>query len=356
MLTIRTPLPCTVNRPEGDSLDFRLMSSAGSEATPPENQTPKVSVIIPAYNTAAFIAETLNSVFAQTFRDFELIVINDGSPDTAELEAALQPYMSRIRYIKQENRGLPGARNTGIRIARGELLAFVDSDDLWTPDYLFAQVEFLDNHPHVCASISDAVLFGSGEDVVWRMLKEGTGPVLGFEEMLKRQGGQLPSAMVVRRKRVLEIGLFDERIRIGEDIEFCVRLCFPEGAIGYLGRVLVKYRQRPGSLTEDPRRRKWVVAEIESLRRLGENLDLSQPQRRLLEKEIAAAVASLALGDAYHHISEHEYGPAAQCFRSANAYYRDPRISVAAFCLNAFPGLAGRLLNWRLKGRPARRI
>jgi glycosyltransferase involved in cell wall biosynthesis len=332
------------------------MSSSGSEATPPETPTPRVSVIIPAYNTAPFIAETLNSVFGQTFRDFEVIVINDGSPDTAELEIALQPYVARIRYIQQENRGLPGARNAGIRVAHGELLAFVDSDDLWMPDYLSAQVEFLDNHPHVCGSISDAVLFGSGEEVVWKMLKEATGPVLGFEEMLKRQGGQLPSAMVVRRQRVLDIGLFDERIRIGEDIEFCVRLCFPDGAIGYIGRVLVKYRQRPGSLTEDPRRRKWVVAEIDSLRRLGENLALSPAQRKLLDDEIAAAVAALALSDGYHHVSEQEYGPAVQCLRSANAYYRDPRISVAAFCLNAFPGLAGRLLNWRLKGRPIRKI
>lgn len=343
-------------RPKGSSFDFRLMSSAGSEATLPESQTPKVSVIIPTYNTAAFIAETLNSVFGQTFRDFEVIVINDGSPDTAELEVALQPYRTRIRYIKQENRGLPGARNVGIGLARGELLAFVDSDDIWMPDYLSAQVEFLDNHPRVDASISDALLFGSGGEVVWRMLKEGAGPILGFEQMLKRQGGQLPSAMVARRQRVLEIGMFDERIRIGEDVEFCVRLSFPEGAIGYLGRVLVKYRQRPGSLTEDPQRRKWKVAEIESLRRVGENLKLNEAQRRLLDEEIAAAVAALALGDAYHHISEHDYGPAVQCFRSANVYYRDPRISVASFCLHAFPRLAGPVLNWRLKRRPVRRI
>jgi glycosyltransferase involved in cell wall biosynthesis len=332
------------------------MSSAGSDATPPPRQTPRVSVIIPAYNTAPFIAETLNSVFGQAFQDFEVIVINDGSPDTAELEVALQPYLNRIRYIQQENRGLPGARNAGIRLARGELLAFVDSDDLWMPDYLSSQVEFLDTHPRVYASISDALLFGSGGDVVWKMLKQGASPVLGFEEMLKRKGGQLPSAMVARRQRVVDIGLFDERIRIGEDVEFCVRLAFPDGAIGYLGRVLVKYRQRPGSLTEDPQRRKWKVAEIESLRRVGENLDLNQAQRRLLEDEIAAAVAALALGDGYHHISLHEYGSAVQCFRSANAYYRNPRMSVASFCLHAFPWLAGPVLNWRLKRRPVRRI
>jgi len=332
------------------------MSTAGSETAPPENPTPKVSIIIPAYNTATFIAETLDSVFSQTFRNFEVIVINDGAPDTKELEFALQPYITRIRYIKQENQGLSGARNAGVRLARGELLAFVDSDDVWMPDYLLAQIQFLDSHPDVCASIADAVLFGSGDEVVWRMLKEGIGPILGFEDMLKRKGGQLPSAMVARRQRFLEVGLFDERTRIGEDVEFCVRLCFPEGRIGYLGRVLVKYRQRPGSLTEDPRRRKWVEAEIQSLRRLGETLDLNQDHRRLLEKEIAAAVAALALEDAYHHISAHEFERAVQCLHSANTYYRDTRISVASFCLRAFPRLTGHLLNWRLKRRPMRRI
>ena len=332
------------------------MSSAGSEARPPENPTPKVSVIIPAYNTAPFIAETLDSVFGQTFQDFEVIIINDGSPDTADLEAALQPYMSRIRYIKQENRGLPGARNAGIRLARGELLAFVDSDDIWMTDYLAAQVEFLEKHPQVCASISDALLFGSGGEVVWKMVRKDIGQIRSFEQMLKRKGGQLPSATVARRQRVLEIGMFDEQTRIGEDVEFCVRLCFPDGAIGYLGRVLVKYRQRPGSLTEDPRRRKWLIAEIQSLRRLGETLDLSDAQRKLLEDEIAAATAAVALGDAYHHISEHEFGSAVECFRSANAYFRDPRISIASFCLNVFPRWAGPLLNWRFKRRTVRRI
>jgi glycosyltransferase involved in cell wall biosynthesis len=331
------------------------MNSVQPTADPSESPAPRVSVIIPAHNTAPFIAETLDSVFGQTFRDFEVIVINDGSPDTPGLEVALQPYLSRIHYIRQENRGLPGARNAGIRVARGELLAFVDSDDIWMPDYLSAQVQFLDSRPGVDASIADALLFGScGEPVVWRMLKQGTGPVLTFEQMLKREGGQLPSATVARRQRVLRVGMFDEELRIGEDVEFCVRLCFPDGTIGYLGQVLVKYRQRPGSLTDDPRRRKWNAAEIDALRRLGKKLDLTEAQRRLLAEEIAAADAALALGDAYRHISEHEFGRATQCLRLANTYYRDPRITAASVCLNAFPRLTARLLNWRLQRRSGR--
>src|SRR5215471_12596309 len=95
---------------------------------------PRVSIIIPAYNTASLIAPCLDSVFSQTFRDFEAIVVNDGSPDTPELEQALQPYRDKIIYIVQPNRRAAGARNTAIGTARGELLAFLDSDVSWLPD------------------------------------------------------------------------------------------------------------------------------------------------------------------------------------------------------------------------------
>ncbi len=326
------------------------MNSVQNPAGHSGSAAPRISVIIPAYNTAPFIAETLDSVFGQTFRDFEVIVINDGSPDTTSLEAALQPYINRIVYIRQENRGLSGARNAGIRLARGELLAFVDSDDVWMPDYLSAQVEFLDSHPGVHASITDVLLFGSCEqEVVWRTLKEGTDPILNFEQMLKREGGQLPSAMVARRGRVLEVGMFDEQIRIGEDVEFCVRLCFPEGTIGYLGRVLVKYRQRPGSLTSDPRNRKWVVAEGQSLRVLRQKLPLTEAQRAILDDEIAATDAALALSDAFDHLSADRFQQGERCLAEANTYFRDPRITLTRFGLKAFPRWTSRVAIWRRK-------
>lgn len=316
---------------------------------------PKVSVIIPAYNTAPYIAETLDSVFGQTFRDFEVIVINDGSPDTPALEVALQPYADRIHYLKQENHGVSRARNAGIRVARGELLAFVDSDDIWMPGYLAAQVDFLDRHPNVCACIADALLFGAcPEPTVLKMLKEGAGPILNFEQMLKREGGQIPSATVARRQRVVHVGMFDEQIRIAEDMEFFVRLCFPDQNMGYLGEILVKYRQRPGSLTDDPLRQKWNAAEVNALRRLRESLDLSEGHRKLLAEEIAAADAAFALSDAYRLISEHDSDRAAQCLRQANTYYRDFRITAALVCLHIFPRLTMRVLSWRSKNRSTR--
>src|SRR5437763_483641 len=89
--------------------------------------SPQVSIIIPAYNVAPYIAETLDSVFAQTYMNYEVIVVNDGSPDTEDFERALEPYLDRITYLKQENAGVSVARNAGLLAARGEFVAFLDA-------------------------------------------------------------------------------------------------------------------------------------------------------------------------------------------------------------------------------------
>ena len=108
-----------------------------------ENSAPEVSVIIPAYNCGKFIAETLESALNQSFENFEIILINDGSPDSAQLEKALQPFLHKIVYIKQENGGASSARNAGIKAARGKLIAFLDGDDIWFPEKLKSQIDFL---------------------------------------------------------------------------------------------------------------------------------------------------------------------------------------------------------------------
>src|SRR5437588_9421301 len=108
-----------------------------------ESADPLVSIVIPAYNIAPYISETLATVFAQTFTGFEVIIVNDGSPDTEEFEHAIQPHRERVCYLKQENRGASAARNTGLRAARGELIAFLDADDLWSPTYLEEQLKFI---------------------------------------------------------------------------------------------------------------------------------------------------------------------------------------------------------------------
>jgi glycosyltransferase involved in cell wall biosynthesis len=106
-------------------------------------QPVEVSVIIPAYNAAEYIGETLDSVFAQTFTSYEVIVINDGSPDTEALEKVLKRYPANLRYLKQENQGAAAARNAGLRAAAGEFVAFLDADDIWFPHFLERQMALL---------------------------------------------------------------------------------------------------------------------------------------------------------------------------------------------------------------------
>src|SRR5687768_16945399 len=105
----------------------RVRVRAGSDMS----SAPAVSVIIPAYNTAKYIGATIASIVAQTYTNYEIIVVNDGSPDTPAIEAALAPFRDRIIYLVQENRGIAVARNRAIRIARGRYVALLDSDDAW---------------------------------------------------------------------------------------------------------------------------------------------------------------------------------------------------------------------------------
>lgn len=129
-----------------------------------QNRTPLVSVIVPAYDVTDFICEALDSALAQTFTEYEIIVVNDGCPDTEALERALAPYISRIIYLKQENRGVGAARNTGIKAARGSLLAFLDADDTWLPNYLEIQVARIQADPTIDVLYPNVVMFeGSSE-------------------------------------------------------------------------------------------------------------------------------------------------------------------------------------------------
>src|ERR1051325_3767906 len=102
--------------------------ATGSDQT---RKSPAVSIVIAAYNASAYIAETLNSIAAQTFTDYEVIIVNDGSNDTRELEAILESHPLDVVYISQVNRGVSAARNAAIKVASGEFYAQLDSDDQW---------------------------------------------------------------------------------------------------------------------------------------------------------------------------------------------------------------------------------
>jgi glycosyltransferase involved in cell wall biosynthesis len=165
-----------------------------------------VSVVIPVYNAEAFLAETLESVFAQDYEPFEVLVVNDGSSDRSGEIARSFP---AVRYFEQENRGPSAARNLAVANAGGEFVAFVDSDDIVPPDKLTVQVGYLLEHPEVAVTLGRQHWMQEPPGVV-------RDPVWGDLD-----GIPLVS-MVVRRRVLLEVGEFDEDQ--GGDMDFLVRL------------------------------------------------------------------------------------------------------------------------------------
>ena len=246
-----------------------------------ESHSPLVSIVIPAYKVARYIEETLESVFAQTFTDFEVIVVNDGSPDSEEFESAIKPYLGRIRYLKQENSGASVARNTGVQAARGEFIAFLDADDLWLPTYLEEQIRFIRERGCDLAC-ADATFFGDSaadERTYMEALMSDAPPAgdVTFLQLVDAERSLITSGVVARRQPIIQVGLFDELLRNAQDLDLWLRLARQGARLSYQRRVLLRYRCRPDGLTGDA-----VNSHLRELRifdKIEQSYDLS-PQER----------------------------------------------------------------------------
>jgi glycosyltransferase involved in cell wall biosynthesis len=175
-------------------------------------QTSLVSVIIPVYNCERYLAEAIESVLAQTYRPIEIIVVDDGSTDsTASIATS---FKGDVRYVHQPNGGPAAARNRGLKLARGNVIAFLDADDLWTPNKLSLQVDCLLKHPHIGYTLARQRNF----------LEPGTDrPAwLRKELLLKDYVGTLQT-LVARRKVFEQVGVFDPTFRINEDMDWFAR-------------------------------------------------------------------------------------------------------------------------------------
>lgn len=207
----------------------------------------KVSVIIPAYNAGRYIRKALDSVLGQTYKDIEVIVVDDGSADDTR-GIVLQHYPS-VRYFHQQNGGVAAARNRALREARGELIAFLDADDVWLPTKVEKQVAYLVAHPDVGWLSTNQVYFDetgiTGEDARKRE-RLFTGDLV---RNLFMCSGITPSTLMVRRSVLDDVGGFEEGLRIGEDDNLWMRMAMKHRA-DLLDENLVMYRQTPGSLTQ----------------------------------------------------------------------------------------------------------
>lgn len=241
---------------------------------------PRVSVIIPTYNRKDFLLEAVDSVLAQTYEDFELIVVDDGSTD--DTEEVLTSNDERLIYIYQVNRGVSAARNRGIELARGEFIAFLDSDDLWLPTKLQVQVAFMDQHHEAEICYTDEVWIRHGVRVnPKRKHAKYSGWIYPHCLTLCIIS---PSSALIRRGFFEEVGTFDPHLPVCEDYDFWLRVTSRIPVFFIPQRLIVKRGGHPDQLSQ----RSWGNDRyrVRALVKILESGILDPQMRELTIKEL----------------------------------------------------------------------
>ena len=184
------------------------------------SKNPEVSVILPTYNRGWILKEAIDSILAQEFKDFELIVVDDGSTDnTGEI---LDSYEQDILVVRQPNKGVSAARNRGIDAAEGRLIAFLDSDYLWLPRKLSSQVDFFNSNPAAVINQTEEIWVRNGVRVNPKTRHHK------FSGMIFERSLALclvsPSAVMIKKNLFSEVGVFDENLPACEDYDLWLRI------------------------------------------------------------------------------------------------------------------------------------
>lgn len=251
---------------------------------------PAVSVLVPLYQSEPWIAAALDSALAQTMSDFEVIVVDDGSTDGgSELAREYAERDTRVRYLRQQNAGLPGARNTGLSVAKGEYVAFLDADDLWLPDKLERQL----------AAAGDGVLYGDAYvmydegDPTSERLSEIVSPARGdiFDTLVRYNAVPVLTALLPRAL-IERFGRFDATQRQVEDWDLWLRMSASGVQFDYLPEPVAIYRARSTSLS-----RNVIVVSSYRVRALRKVRPLVSGERRRAVDQSLARELSLLGGE-----------------------------------------------------------
>ena len=306
-------------------------------------RSPRASVVIPAYNAPRTIVSTIRSIRAQTEEDWELIVVDDGSSDeTPEVVEGLTAEDARIRLIRQENQGVAGARNTGIGEAAADVVAFVDNDDVWLPQYLEAMLGALDAAPDAGLAYTDGWAF---DDRRKRIFKESAmvlarppespaGTREGLLVQLAHSNFILSSA-AMRRVALAEVGGFDPSVTGSDDYDLWVKLALAGyGFVKPAGRLVIQ-RDRSDSQSKDEL--PTYTRHHEVIRRIAEGDDVPESARavargRLAENErYLAAITGRDPRLARRHRMRRALGSIRRAIVPRRSYRRPPPEIAAAF-------------------------
>ena len=295
---------------------FSTDNSRVSATSNPKNQysvrAPRVSVVIPAYNSSAIIKEAIESVLAQSYKDIEVIVVDDGSTD--DTESTVRSFGDRVLYLKQENQGAGAARNSGIQKSRGEYVAFLDSDDLWSPEKLAEQIPLLERDPELGLVYSDWFVVSENQvasDSYLKTLPAASGYVF---DKLVRFGFILTSGVVLRRTCLNEVGYFDNSLSIAQDYDLWLRIAY-RWKIALVDKPLVTKRNRNGSLSSNLQR--TAVERIALFEKaLGRFEDMPPSTRRIVRRQVALNYWDLG----YHYFDQLLFKEARKRFLSSLSY------------------------------------
>ena len=328
---------------EHETINYNFEKRVGRDVA---KNAPRVSIITPAYNVAEYVCEMLDSIFAQTFADYEIVLINDGSPDTPEFERVLAPYSDRIVYLKQENAGAGTARDVAIEHARGELLAFLDADDIWLPDFLESQIAFLEKND-LDMVYADALLFG-GSVYDGKTFME-TAPSAGkvtFESLLDLTCNVITSGTIAKKRNVVRVGMFEPARVRAHDYVLWLKMANDGARIGYQAKVLLKYRVHRDSLSGDSVQR--VTREIDVYGRIKKLFNLTENQEKIVRAQLRRLEADLEIERGKSFLLAKKFAAAAEAFAKANEYQKSKRLGVIVKLTRFAPNL---LLNFYKRRR-----
>lgn len=272
--------------------------------------SPVVSVIVPAYNYAHFIGQTLESLAAQTYPHWECLVVDDGSTDnTGEVVRRYAEADGRIKYIHQKNQGLGASRNTGIEHATGDYFQFLDADDMLEPQKFEFQVNYMESRPEVDIVYGNVRFFSTENPherliSMWQDNTPWMPEVSGNEEVLLalvRANIMVVNAPLLRRSAIESIGLFDNRLKGVEDWDYWIRCAIGGKRFSYQDREGTRalVRSHPASMSRD----RWVMYEnTKSIRSKLNRAQVADEIRRLnrqcmLEEASSAGITEIEKGD-----------------------------------------------------------
>ena len=274
---------------------------------------PSVSVVITTYNQAQYIAETVLSALNQTYRAREVIVVDDGSTDDTGVRLA--PFHDRVVLVRQENQGVAGSRNTGVRCAKGELIAFLDGDDLWEANKLAVQVAAYQAYPRSGLIAVDACMFSGTEVLRKSSLPWGTtlsaeegGVSTGrlYDDLLRRPLIATTSQVMIPARVLQAVGPSDERFKFGNDYDLYLRIA-SQYDMTFVRQVLTRWRYLPTSASgpSDFRTFRYSAEDVAVLKK---HLSIATRAYGPVIRQIMQQKTFAASQDAYYYGCERDGG------------------------------------------------